>query len=642
MTARKNTAAIRKETATWKAGVLSVGLIVVLTLVAYGHLWRSGYTPYSKHSDLVAQHLGMKWAAYQSVLTGRGLPFWKSDQFAGGPALTNPQALYANPFHLLFVLMNPAAAAGPTLWIHFLVIGLSMYCWGWSMGLGPQGRLFMAVASLFNFKLIVAAYAGWMAAIPAVTMSPLLLAAVTYGVRRPGIASTATLGTVGALFLVAGHPQFLYYTVLLGGSYVLMYALAEGRRRQWRTLGRQILCLTVGTALAVGITAPLLISLVADRGLITRSSADYTFFLGEHHLQPKHLLTFLYPEWLGTPINGSYAGDELWEDAAYFGLVPLVLAFVGFVMGWSRPPTRWLGGAAAACLLLTVDTPVNRFLFDWLPGYALFRLPNRLLFFVSFLGIALAAVGFEELLARWRSRQRPGWLMPAVCIGVMLAMTVEGAFYARRYVTMRPQREVIPRTDYAAFFADDSDLFRIAPAGRSTIHYGWAGPMKLQLVTGYDSYNLRHYQTYFDLLKGVRQPAAGARVWTDFMALARPDMLDALNVKYIVALQRLALPEDRYELAAQFHDQPMFVFYHGLDREDIFIYRNRSCLPRVFWANRVVNAANDRRMTEQVRQNNLHDATVVLDLSGARRRQQHRRSATRRTARRCSSPTPAV
>ena len=60
-------------------------------------------------------------------------------------------------------------------------------------------------------------------------------------------------------------------------------------------------------------------------------------------------------------------------------------------------------------------------------------------------------------------------------------------------------------------------------------------------------------------------------------------MLDALNVKYIVASRAIALPENRYQLVAQFHDEPEFVFYQGLDREDVFIYQSRDCLPRAFW-----------------------------------------------------------
>jgi hypothetical protein len=609
---RKNTSAPPSFWPNWKTETLAIGLIVLLTFLVYGHLWKSGFTPYSKHSDLVAQHLGMKWAAYRSVSEGHGLPLWKNDQFAGVPGLTNPQSLYANPFHLLFNLINPAAAAGPTLWLHFLVMGLGMYVWGRSLGLGIMGRLCMAVSGLLNFKLIIAGYAGWMAAIPALTICPLLLAAVTYCVRRPGIASTSAMGASGALFLVSGHPQFLYYTILLAGSYVLMHAVAEGWRRQWRTLARQMLCLAGGTVLAVGIAAPLWISFLTDRGLTTRSSASYTFFLDRHHLQARHLLTFLFPEWLGTPINGTYPKDELWEDAAYFGLIPLMLAVLGAILTRSKPLTRWLVGATAACLLLAADTPVGRFFFDWVPAYALFREPNRFLFFVSFLGIALAGIGLEELLVRWKSRGTPNGRIAVALAGATLLMVAEGAFYARRYLTLLPQSEVVPHTAYAAFFANDPETFRIAPANRWTMNYGWAGPMNLQLVTGYDSYNLRHYQRYFDMLQGGPDTTNKARVWSNFTDLFRTDMLDALNVKYLLLSDPPSLPESQFEPVAQFRDQPTFIMYGGLEQLNLWILRNRTCMPRAYWSDRVVGAADDREMIEKVERSDLHTTAVVL------------------------------
>ena len=75
---------------------------------------------------------------------------------------------------------------------------------------------------------------------------------------------------------------------------------------------------------------------------------------------------------------------------------------------------RWLAAGAAACLLLAADTPASRLLFDWFPGYGWFRVPNRLLFAVSFLGITLAGIGAEELLARCAAPRRgreKGWFV---------------------------------------------------------------------------------------------------------------------------------------------------------------------------------------------------------------------------------------
>ena len=219
----------------------------------------------------------------------------------------------------------------------------------------------MALAGMLSFKLIIVAYAGWITNIPAITTGPLLLAAVIYTIRRPGIATTAMLASAGAVFLLSGQQQFLYYAILLAISYAMLDAAAAARRGQWQRLGRNALCLAVGGVLAVGIAAPLLLSHFADRSLVTRSYADYAFFLADHHFHPQHLLTFLYPEWLGTPINGTYPGSELWEDVGYFGLIPLALSLIGLVIAWRRPLTWWLAGSIAVCLFLTADTPINRF-----------------------------------------------------------------------------------------------------------------------------------------------------------------------------------------------------------------------------------------------------------------------------------------
>jgi hypothetical protein len=614
-----------RKRAAWRAHLLSAGLIALVALLAYGPLLRPGYIPYSKDSDLIGEHLSRKWAAYRSLHAGQGLPFWKTDQCAGGPALTHPNALYACPLHFLFNLIDPAAAAGPTFWLQFLLMGLGMYLWGCSLGVGRYGRLLMAVAGTLNFKLIVMAYAGWVTAIPAFVMWPILLATLSYCLRSPGLVSTATLAAAAAAFLVSGHPQYIYYGALLAMSYVVAQVFVAIWRRQWRPLGRQALGLTVAGVLALGLVSPLLMSFVADSKLVTRSGADYAFFLSGHQLDLKHLWTLLYPEWLGTALNGSYYRMWFWEDAAYFGLAPLLLAPLGVVMGWRRPPLRWLSAAAAACMLLAFDTPVNRFLFDWLPGYAWFRLPSRFLIFFSLLGIALAGVGVDGLCRWWHAtarRRGAGWLMVIAFSGVLLAITIEGTIYARRYLVMRPRAEALPKTDYADFFSHDVGPFRIASVGGWTINYGWVGAMDLQLITGYDTYSLRHYETYFDLMQGLLEsPAGPSRLakenpthLTDFRFLACPDMLDVLNVKYIVSPCALPLPQPRYGLVATFRNQPTYEQNSGLSKKDCFVYRVLSCMPRAFLAQEVVNATDERDMFEKVAHHNVRPTAVALNV----------------------------
>src|SRR5262245_7957563 len=82
---------------------------------------------FNRHSDLVAAHLRTQNVFHQSWQEGRGFPVWRSDILSGQPALTNPQALYAHPVHLLFAFFPPEQCVGLVVWIHLLIGALGGY-----------------------------------------------------------------------------------------------------------------------------------------------------------------------------------------------------------------------------------------------------------------------------------------------------------------------------------------------------------------------------------------------------------------------------------------------------------------------------------------------------------------------------------
>lgn len=600
----------------WK----SIAIILLLTLVGYGFLWKPGNTLYSQYSDFIAEHVSTKQVLYDSIHQGWGIPFWRNDQFSGYAGLINPIAQYTYPLHFLFYLLPPLAAVGGTFFLHFLVSALAYYAVGASLGLGFWPRLMMAAAGLFSFKLIVAAYAGWIPNIPVVVCLPLLFAALFYLVKRPSLASSLILAAAGGLCLHSGHMQLLYYAFWFLLAWILIHAARQVRAKNTRALGPLVLFLAISAILAAGISAYLLWPLAAEATLISRSETNYAFFLGGHALEPRQLLTFLFPEALGTPLDGSYQRRELWEDAAYFGLLPLLLAGAGTVLGWRRTYTKYLAVSFAATVFLSMDSPVIHFIYDYLPGFRLFRIPGRFLFLSTFFGIALAGIGLDTLMERMKRKTRgfnPATILAVIIIALISA---EGISYAWRYLTMVPYEKAVPHTAYQKFLSDDRSPFRVAPVFRPTVLYGWAAPMGLQLVTGYDSFNYQHYNAYFDLLRWGRIERTAARVWNDLIPApgpslprltARTDMLDTLNVKYLISPVPLDIPNNRYELAEVFPNQPAFVFYQGERRTDIYLYRNRHFLPRAFWTERVIQADDEEAAIRLIQQHNLSSSAVV-------------------------------
>ncbi|RPI11527.1 MAG: hypothetical protein EHM71_00635 [Zetaproteobacteria bacterium] len=593
------------------AWLLSFALIVALGFAGYGFILQPDQVLYSPHSDILAYHLGAKEVLWRSVEAGRGIPFWRADQLAGGPAFTGPNALYTYPLHFLFYLYPPAAAVGWTVFLHLVVGAGAFYALGVSLRLGNLACLFMAVSALFNFKVLMIVYAGWLSVLPSLTLLPLLFAAVFRMKADPRPKATLFAAAVGALCLHAGQLQLVYYAGWFLLAFVVVAVFERWRAGDGQEARRMAGRICFAGLLAAGLAAYLLLPIVAEIPLVTRSVASEEFFRSGRVVQLRHLLTFLYPEALGTVLDGSYPGVEMWESVAYFGIVPLCLGMGGVVAGWNRAMTGFLFGSFGASVAFALDTPLLRLPYALLPGFSLFRLPGRLLFLSALFGIALAGIGVEVLAARLRARGWDGWKPVALAGALLVAMAAEGMLYARGYLDTIDRASAVPVTEYASFLQADRDLFRIMPVGRNTVSYGWAAPTGLQLVSGYEPYNLRHYQRYVSLMSTGTDPREDAVVWTDVTRIARWDLADALNVKYLLAPIPLQLPAHRFDLVAEFHRQPVFVFYTGMQWANVFVYRNRNVIPRATWAERVAHTGEDHETIAVIQGGDLRGTGVV-------------------------------
>jgi hypothetical protein len=359
--------------------------------------------------------------------------------------------------------------------------------------------------------------------------------------------------------------------------------------------------------------AYLLIPLAQEAGMTSRAELSYMSFLADHTLQPKHLWTLLFPEALGTPLRGNYPSIELWEDVAYFGLLPLCLALLGIATSLRR---RFVGFLALAFLLtlliLPTDTPLLRFFYQYLPGFSLFRAPARLLFLASVLGIALAGVGLDTLGA-WlqkKGKERLFTLLSILLVGLIAA---EGIYYTKRYLHARPQSEILPKTALEEFLKKQPRYFRIAPLGRSTFNPGSAAFMGIEIITGYEPYNFRHYQSYFSILQTGQLRLRHGVVWTDLQHLQRPDLLDLLNVRYLLSSYPLPLsPSMPFRLLKRFEAHPRFSLYQGMDYQELFLYLNPHAKERAHLPKEIMIAHNEAQMYQLMQSHPLRDLSILL------------------------------
>ena len=578
-------------------------MLLGLAVLVFAPLLVPGRAPYSPFTDIVAEHLALKQLGFESWTAHGKLPLWRDDQWSGAPALTNPQALYLHPLHVLFWFLQPVAAFGPTLVLQFLVFACGCSLLARRLGASHAASLFCGAAGLCAFKPMLSAYAGWLPPLATLALVPWLLAGLIALADRADRTRGALLALVGAVAFAGGSPQLLYYAGLLMAPYFLI--AAGGTRARLRAL----IWLTAALGLGLVCNAYLWGSVASEWPWLARSeqSHDLAFFFSGHPLSAASLLTLLQPHAFGQ------AASEPWEQSAYFGLLPLGLALIAGFGAQRRTAVRYCFLALIASLLLSLDTSLLKWVHAYVPGYASFRLPGRMLFLSTCLGVALAGPGLDRVLAPVRERPRAYWILIAAALTITAP---EGANYARTYLSTAPYAQLLPALDHPArrIAGLPERGARAAVAGRTALNYGWSAALGLRLINGYEPYHYAHYKRFMTLCDTgeARNPSSN---WVDIQHLRRPDLLDEISARHVIAETLIPLPQ--LELIARAASVRNFVLYAGLIDKPLFVYENRSARPYARLARLVRRVPSLEHMAERMQRTRLSGQAYVLDSAPA-------------------------
>lgn len=225
----------------WFSPVLFTGK----TLLPFDNLYqfepwqsmKSGIVPHNGLlSDLVLENAVWKLHVRQSI-AHRELPLWNPQLFTGAPFFAAGQASAAYPLSALFYLLPLEAAYGWFTAIQLAIAGINAYLFARVLKLRPVAALFSGVAFQFSGFLIVSVV--FTMVIAAASWLPFLLAAIERVIQKQEekgagsfrpvpyvVAGAAAIGLV----TLAGHPEFLYYTLLVAGMYTAARLIAAGQR----------------------------------------------------------------------------------------------------------------------------------------------------------------------------------------------------------------------------------------------------------------------------------------------------------------------------------------------------------------------------------------------------------------------------
>lgn len=230
----------------WFAPVLFTGK----TLLPYDNLytfepWKSlqpGLIPHNNLlSDLVLENAVWK-LHIQRALAGGEIPLWNPQIFTGIPFLAAGQASALYPLSFLFYVLPLDAAYGWFTALQLAIAGINLYALGRVLRLRPVAALYGGVIFQFSGFLIVSVVFSMV--IAAAAWLPLLLAIIEFIVRKQEEKGTSSFRPIPYVILgaavmgmtaLAGHPEFIYYSLLVAGMYTAIRLMIAWKRiSPWR------------------------------------------------------------------------------------------------------------------------------------------------------------------------------------------------------------------------------------------------------------------------------------------------------------------------------------------------------------------------------------------------------------------------
>ena len=488
--------------------------------------WRSLRPDLIPHNGLPADLVleNAPWKLHiRSALAAGQIPLWNPQILSGIPFLAAGQASTFYPLNILFYLLPLDAAYGWFTALQVALAGWAMYALGRVLRLRKAAALFSGIAYMFSGFLIVSVvFTMFVAAVP---WLPALLAVIELIIRKQEgkgtrhyspIPYVAVGAAIVGMVALAGHPELIYYTLLVAGSYALVRLLAA-----WRLLGQtpepagrtaRVLQLAIWllamVALGLALGAVQLLPLAELLPLNFRQGSATLDQVRGWAWPSRHLLTFALPDIFGNPSHHHWFDpwQRAWVQATvdasgrsidtidwgiknyveggnYLGIATWLLAAMGvgataarLFRRSTRQATNWLTheglrpvhvgffvGLALLSLLFAFGTPLYALLFYGLPGWNQLHSPFRWVFPFTLSMVALAGGGLDLLLRNQARTWARGLALAAGLAGM-------GALGVALATLLAPD----PFIAFGQRIVDGSDLAQAAFAdGRSFWGYQW-------------------------------------------------------------------------------------------------------------------------------------------------------------------------
>lgn len=320
-------------------------------------------------------------AAWRMLHSGE-LPLWNPYIFSGMPLIgAHQHALLYPPTLIIMSLFDPRTGFNLDFALHYAAAGYFAFLylrrvsgsWAVALPLAVSAEL-MGLLHLNPDHLSILRTALWL---------PASLWLMGRLFERPSLTRSLHLGLALAMIALAGHAQIALYSALaLIAHFMFMIIEAEPASRL-----RSLAWASLSAVSSLIIASPQLIATAELASLSARTALSFEEFTSGS-INPAMLGGLFYP--------GLYANPYRFALGGFVTIIAAGTA-IRLVIHRDRPAIFWAAVALGAAALSMGEHLPGYALMSRVPGYNLFRCPERLWYIVQIAALTLAAMGMRDI-----------------------------------------------------------------------------------------------------------------------------------------------------------------------------------------------------------------------------------------------------
>jgi hypothetical protein len=398
------------------------------------------------NADLSMQFIAWREYGFGQLRQGN-IPLWNPHIFGGASYFAGFQSALIYPPNWLHLILPMAMAINWISALHIFLAGYFTYFWVRGRGVGIGGAILAGIMFMFCGPYFLHLYAGHLPHIAVMVWTPLMLLTIDK-LGQTGNWRWVLLGIAAiTMEILAGHPQYVYYTGMALGIYLLiqlnvfwLFRYVPWMRgssllnsfpgsvpRHWLTMVVGFGVMYIGAVLLAAMQ--FLPGLAATSEQVRSGGLPYSV-ASTFSLPPQNVITALAPTFFGflppageKVADGAYWGtDYLWEVSIFISITGLVLAVMGAATRFKKPNV-WIALAmlaVTAILALGRYTPLYYPMYKLLPMYSSFRGTVKFAYLASLFVAYLAGEGFGSVLDR---RKIPWFgIYPVAIVALLVAL----------------------------------------------------------------------------------------------------------------------------------------------------------------------------------------------------------------------------